>query len=481
MRSGAQILGLVSLMVAASTQVYAQNGPSGLKPAARTAQTAKIRGVVFDSLLRAPIKDATVTLLGRSETVTTDDQGRFSFDNVPVGEQTIGFEANELDSLGLGTMGTTVTLRADETARVTLGTPSLRTLWQRRCSTPLGSDSGIVWGTVRHAESNKLVGDAVASFSWFDMSSGLGKALLLRDIRKEVLTDDTGLFFACGVPTDVVITSAAIDTSTLRGKAASGFIEYAVGSRGLQRLDLVISPDMIAPSGAALKTFDDSATVARARGRATLKGTVFDDKKRPVANATVYMATADTSVVTNSNGDFILSGMPAGTHAIRTIRIGFAPVNQTVALRTDSVTEIKIISASVNVIGVYSVRADISKGADRAAFENRQKMGFGSFATEKDFVRRIDMYGVLKQFMGLQVDRNGGALRIVTSRAAATRCAPSIFVDGMYSKLDVIDMMRPSDFRAIEVFPNAGTAPAQYLGINSQCGVILFWTKGARW
>ena len=296
-----------------------------------------------------------------------------------------------------------------------------------------------------------------------------------------MLTDDNGLFFACGVPTDVVITSAAIDTSTTHGKAASGFIEYAVGSLGLQRLDLLISPDMIAPGSTTTKSVAGSAESARVRGRATLKGTVLDENQRPVADATVYMATADTSVVTNKNGDFVLSGMPAGTHAIQTRRIGFAPVNQTVALRTDSVTEVRIISTAVNVIGVYSVRADISKGADRAAFENRQKMGFGSFATEKDFVRRIDMYSVLRQFSGLQVDRDGGSLRITTNRAAARKCAPSIFVDGMFSNLEVVSMMRPSDFKAVEVFPNAGTAPAQYLGSNSRCGVILFWSKGARW
>lgn len=474
----AQFVALILIACLAAFSIHAQttNGGAPVRP------SGKIRGVVFDSLLMAPISGATVTLMSRMETVTSDDRGRFSFDDVSIGNQTIVFESAELDSLGLGSMGTTISMVDGETARVTLSTPSLRALWQRRCKTgtALSPDSGIVWGTIRDANNNTLLSDAVVGFSWYDMRAGAVPGIYVSDIRKEVLTDNTGLFFACGVPTNVVITTAAIDTSTARGKGASGFLEYAVGSRRLQRLDLIVSPDMIAPVNAPMRTREDSAAAARARGRATLKGVVLDDRKRPVADATITVASADTSVVTGANGNFVLGGLPAGTHAMQTKRIGLAPVSQMVSLRTDSVTDVTVIAAAVSVVGVYNVRAEATNGSDRTAFEKRRKLGFGYYAETKDLERRNDIASTLSTFPGLQVRHNGLDLQVTASSTFGRRCVPAVFLDGMFSSWQTVDMMRPADFRAIEAYPRASSTPPEYITF-SQCGVVLFWSKTARW
>lgn len=474
------VLASVLLLTTGVHGASAQSTSTESKATGSATQTARIRGVVFDSLLMLPLKGASVTLLGRSETVTSDERGRFGFDDVPVGAQTIAFDAVEFDSLGLGTMGTTITLSANETANISIGPPSLRTLWQRRCAQPIGPDSGIVWGTIRDARSNKLLAGAVAAFSWYDMRGGPAPGIYLSDIRREMLTDNSGLYFACGVPTEMVITSAAIDTSTARGKAASGFIEYAVGSRRLQRLDLTISPDMIAPVSATIATPEDSAAGVRARGRATLKGTVVDDKNEPVAGATIMVASADTNVVTNANGSFVLGGLPAGTHAIQTKRVGFAPVSQIVALRTDSVTDVQVVSGSVNVLSTYNVRADVNRSSDRAAFDLRRRAGLGSFAEAKDFSKRIDMATMLRQFSGIRVDGGGSKLIVTANAMFGKRCVPGVYIDGMYSTFETVALMKPQDFRAVEVYARASAAPAQYATFT-QCGVILFWTNGARW
>lgn len=469
---------LLLLLIASVPNLHAQS--SGTSAPAGGTPTGRIRGVVFDSLLMGPVKGASVTLLGRSETVTSDERGRFGFDNVPAGPQTVVFEAAEFDSLGLGTMGTTITLAANETANIGIGPPSIHTLWQRRCTTALSADSGIVWGTIRDSRTNKLLSGAVAAFSWYDMRGGPAPGIYLSDIRREVLTDESGLYFACGIPTEMVITSAAIDTSTVRGKGASGFIEYAVGSRRLQRLDMTISADMIAPVNAAMTTPEDSAAANRARGRATLRGTVVDDKNLPVQGATVLITSADTSVVTNATGGFVLSGLPAGTHAIQTKRVGFAPVNQIVALRADSVTEVQVISGSVNVLSVYNVRAESNKASDRVAFDLRRRAGLGSFAESKDFARRIDMAAMLRQFSGIRVDGSGSKLVVTANALFGKRCVPGVYLDGMYSTFETVALMKPQDFRAVEVYARASAAPAQYATFT-QCGVILFWSNSARW
>lgn len=40
------------------------------------------------------------------------------------------------------------------------------------------------------------------------------------------------------------------------------------------------------------------------------------------------------------------------------------------------------------------------------------------------------------------------------------------------------EYLDPGAVAAIEVYPRAAQAPAQYQALNASCGVILIWTKG---
>ncbi|MEO7999684.1 MAG: carboxypeptidase regulatory-like domain-containing protein, partial [Gemmatimonadaceae bacterium] len=462
----------LSVMLLGITSIAGAQSPvTGTAIQVRGAGTGKIQGVVFDSLLMKPIAGAMVTLLGRADPVKADSRGRFTFENLSAGEQTIMFSTPELDSLGLGTMGTTLTLAEEVTARITLATPSLRTLWQRRCiaGTRVGTDSGIVWGTIRDAATNNPLPAAAATFSWYDLRPRKAAGLIIDDVRREVITDNAGLFFACGVPTDVVVASEAIDTSTVRGSAASGHLEYAIGSRGLQHLDLLVSKDMVLPDSVAGKSSGDSSLMERARGTAMLKGKVVDDRDRPVPDAIVTVSSADTSVRTGKDGLFVIGGLPGGTQAMQTKRIGITQVSQMVPLRPDSVTEVTVRAVAYNTASVYNVRAQRVKGADRLEYETRRKMGFGIFVDTKQIENRIDVASVLQSFPGLEVRQNGFNLEVSSKATIGGRCTPNVFVDGMPSDFTMANIYKPSDFRAIEVYLHASSVPAQYSSFAA-CG-----------
>lgn len=473
---------LLAMLLGITSIATAQPPGSGTAVQLRGAPTGKIQGVVFDSLLMKPIAGAMVTLLGQAEPVKADSRGRFTFEKVSAGEQTVMFSTPELDSLGLGTMGSTFTLSEEVTARITLSTPSLRTLWQRRCvsGTRVGTDSGIVWGYVRDAASDQPLDAAAATFSWFDLRTRKAPGLVIDDIRREVTTDNTGLFFACGVPVDVVVATEAIDESKTRGPAASGHIEYALGTRRLQHLNLLVSKDMVLPDSAPASTKMDSATFERARGRAVLKGKVVDDRDRPVADAIVTVSSADTSVRTGKDGLFLIGGLPAGTQAMQTRRIGITQVSQMVPLRPDSVTEVIVHASAYNTTSVYNVRAQRVKGADRTEYEFRRKAGFGTFLETKQIENRIDLVSVLQSLPGMQVAQKGFELQVTTMAGMKGRCSPNAFIDGIPSDFTVANMYKPSDFRAIEFYLHASSVPAQYSSFAS-CGAILFWTRNARW
>lgn len=90
---------------------------------------------------------------------------------------------------------------------------------------------------------------------------GLGKERVTE--RKEVVIGNTGLFFACGVP-----------------------------------------------------TLADSIAFLHARGLATVRGAILHVENRPLDNVVLSLASAGTSVRTNGRGQFVLDLLPAGTHML---------------------------------------------------------------------------------------------------------------------------------------------------------------------
>lgn len=486
----AAVCSALTLTLGPLSPAIAQNPPAaGSAVQARGGDaTGSIRGVVFDSLLMTPLRGATITLLGRVETTTSDARGRFSFERVPPGGQTVMFTSPALDSLGLGVMGTEFDLIGSTPANLSLTTPSLRTLWQRRCggATAVGGDSGIVWGTIRSAATGAPIADAVAAMSWYSLRTGTKRGLVIDDLRQDAITDVHGLYFMCGVPSGSRVSATAVDTSSQRGRAASGVVEYVVGPRRLQLLDLTVSTDMVEAEpktpedSARTLSANDSGSMRRARGRATLKGIVVGDNGHPVTDAIVGVASADTSVRTNAQGEFVLGGLPAGTHSVQTRRVGYSPIDQVVALRSDSVSQIRIVS-SKNVLATYNVRATLTKGADRVEFEQRRKQGFGYAFEGKQLENKTDIGNLLRTVPGLDVQNRGFDLLVTVAGGMQGRCKPKIIVDGFPSSMDVVSMHRPADFRAIEVFTRGTTAPTQYTSLAG-CGVLLFWSRaGANW
>ncbi|MGV3708242.1 MAG: carboxypeptidase regulatory-like domain-containing protein [Gemmatimonas sp.] len=201
-----------------------------------------IKGVAYDSLLMKPMVGVQVQLLDLNQSTRTNARGQFQFNRVPTGTHQLSLSAVELDSLGFGTIGTETTVIEGKTANVSIGPPSLRTIWSRNCyaGNIVGRDSGVVWGTIRDAETQRTLSEAAATFNWYDLGSAALSGILVREINEQAGTNADGVYFACGLPSDVAIASEGITTS-----AASGRIDYALGARRMQRLDLTVSREMI--------------------------------------------------------------------------------------------------------------------------------------------------------------------------------------------------------------------------------------------
>jgi hypothetical protein len=436
----------------------------------------RIRGQVFDSLRMQPVPRATVMLMDGTETVISDAKGRFELAGIPPGKHFVAFNTPSIDSLGLGTLGAQVDVPSGAIANVNLATPSIHTLWLFRCRNEFAAgDSAIVWGTIRDASTNAELIDASAELNWYALQAALTPGMKLREIRKDVGTDAEGHYFACGVPSDIVISSIAVSPS-----AASGNVQFVIGDQRFKRLDLLVSSDMVIPDSVHLLTHKDSVAADHARGHATLTGVVTDERKRPLENAIVSIATADTSVRTDKAGEFSLALLPAGTQIVEVRRVGFAPFLKVVELRPVQSTEVAVEMPVVSTLTTVNVRANKVKNSELIDYDQRKKMGFGTFIEAKDLAGRSDVATPLSRVAGVHVDYTEAGFEVtMKSPFMSGTCTPAIFLDGFPTTVDVINFRPADSFRAIEVYAHGGSVPVQYATLNG-CGSILFWSATAR-
>src|SRR5690242_10174323 len=106
-----------------------------LGPRAASGQTF-VTGTVYDSLLLAPLRGADVWVRGSQQRAQTDSSGRFELEGIAPGRYTLLVSHPGLDSAGLFTLAVPVTVTGTGLS-VHVATPSLATLWRRRCGQEL--------------------------------------------------------------------------------------------------------------------------------------------------------------------------------------------------------------------------------------------------------------------------------------------------------------------------------------------------------
>lgn len=427
-------------------------------PRSAVAQAGAIRGVVYDSLLRAPLASAEVWLRGTARRELTDREGRFAFDSVPIGRQVIAVSHAGLDSAGLFTIAVPVTVGAGETARVTVATQSLATLWRRRCGAELGSsaDSGLVFGVIQDATTGAHLAGAALIARWVRLTKLDNVNVQVNDRDVRVRTDSVGAYYACGVATDM--------TLLVRGYAArdsTGPIDVRLGPRRVARQDLTISLDR-PPT-------------------ATVRGTVKTNDGKPLLGARATVR--DGGSTSLAAGTFTLSGLPAGTQWISVQAIGRQVAEQVVDLRNGDTTVLSFTLEPLPVtLEPVRVTTTVRRGK-MAEFDERRRLGIGYARTAADLQGVRTMRAVFTAAPSVRVDKTRGGvgdfqvLLEAPGLSGQAWCVASLYIDGFRANYDQLSAYQPPDLIGVEIYQRVSSAPVQYQQVSSGCGVVLVWTK----
>lgn len=228
---------------------------------------------------------------------------------------------------------------------------------------------------------------------------------------------------------------------------------------------------------AALLLFAGSA---RAQSTGQISGTVTEAEGGPLAGATVAIPALSRTVVTNAEGRYTLSGVPAGTHAVVASRIGRSPQTRQVAVAAGQTASADFALASSTIlldevvaIGYgTTTRAEVTGAVSSIRADD---IGQVVAANPVDAIKG--------RIPGVDVTLNSpepGAtarIRIRGARSIGASNDPLFVVDGVPIQGDLRDVDQNS-IETIDVLKDAA-AVAVY-GSRGANGVILITTKRGR-
>jgi hypothetical protein len=231
-----------------------------------------------------------------------------------------------------------------------------------------------------------------------------------------------------------------------------------------------------------------------------ITGRVLDDSTgEPISGAVLRVLdhTQNTlrSAVTDDAGGFRLSGLRRGPFRLRVARIGFAEtLTPTWYLRGCEILVVEVrLHPEAVVLAPLSIVASrrIQGSPVLEGFHERRTSGLGTYITRSDIEhRRPQMVtDLLASVPGVQLIGSGtGARRTVHfGRAAANRdCPAQVYLDGMLLNrpirggdpgIGIDDAVHPGNVEGIEIYRGLSGVPAEFLGPQAHCGVVVIWTR----
>jgi hypothetical protein len=459
-------------------------------PSAPAAPLAKVSGTVYDSVHRAPLREAAVHMEGTTRIGFTDREGHFGIDSVPPGTHRVRVDHVLLDSLGLQMVTNPFELAANDERIIDLAIPSSETLVAISCppaQRALGPSAII--GRLLDADTDAPVDSGKVSYAWSEISIAAG----LRRVPKirNSTTGQDGVFRICGLPSEVEGTLQANRRGITTSEVTIRFEGQPLVVQGLR---IGNATTVVRTQGdSALKAARDAAAGPRysaisvQRGQAVLNGRVVGANGQPIANARVDVEGTQGHALTKENGEFTLAELPSGTQTVVARQLGYAPVEANVELSTRAPQTVTItMSKPAQVLAPVVVKAEQEEGLTKIGFTQRKRSGQGYFVTGDEVMKRAPnvLTDVFRTIPGLRVSPGGSyGNEYVVEDARSTGLGGCVkyVVDGAPWEAiypgDLDRLIPPWEIGAVEVY-HASSVPVQFTQAgSSSCAVIVIWSK----
>lgn len=445
-----------------------------------------LSGTIRDSVSRAPIEGARVSIVGTELSATTDARGRFALPGMLPGVYDAEIRTPALDSLGATHRASFTFL--DATSHPDWRVPSAQQLMATVCGSALREATrGILIGRAQGPGDTAVHNLSVVA-EWPDSQN------VIRQARVQGGAD--GSFRMCGVPTNTTLKLRA--TADGAETTAETTVRLQGGTR-MARAELTLVP---------------LATLA-SRGSVFTGIVVADSTHTPIPLAEVALPDLNKSETTNSRGEFRISGIPAGEYRVSVRRIGYGAADTKLAFKDNETVERRVVLGRAVTLEPVKVIATASDRM-RASFDDNKRMGMGHFMT-RDQIQKYDgmeLATVLSTIPSTELGYGRGHNWLSSrlhprdplcgmapkcgreelgfhrpdafeaAQGMSVECWSLVWVDGVlqngtHSPTEPFDLKEipPERVDKIEFYATSGQVPLQYARRGSQCGVLVIWTR----
>ena len=188
--------------------------------------------------------------------------------------------------------------------------------------------------------------------------------------------------------------------------------------------------------------------------------------------------------VSNRQGRFSLAGLEPGPVEVRFRRLGYTPRTVDVVVTPGRTVEI-YAPMSEEPIELEPIEVTIGSGyLERSGFYRRARSARGERFTRRD-VELLDpvvVSDLLWRAPSVSVQNVAGRAQVFSRRpSVGGSCRLQPYLDGVPMVDWDLDLVRPDDLAALEVYQGVGT-PVEYRqpvdpGGTLACGVVLIWTR----
>ena len=230
-----------------------------------------------------------------------------------------------------------------------------------------------------------------------------------------------------------------------------------------------------------------------------VSGRIVDARSgQPLAFALVVVFERGDEIertVADTAGEFsiALTGLAGHDVLVTVRRLGYRPASRRLRMpdsRDGVALDVTLDLVPIRLEDVTSAAARRARRLANAGFYDRSREGFGHFVTEEDILERNphEVTDVLLRIPGVsRIGRSDGSAMISIMRAqgrfASAFCSPKVFVDGVVvatpntQAFDFDAFLEPEEIAGIEIYRGPAELPVMFGGAESDCGVIVVWTK----
>jgi hypothetical protein len=289
-----------------------------------------------------------------------------------------------------------------------------------------------------------------------------------------VTTDEGGWYRACGIPSGTWV-SVQLQHEGRVGPVLRTLVDDTLGI-AIRYLSYARS--------AARDTAEvvDSTSIANMTGTATLTGVVRGPAGNPVPAAQVHVLGARGIAVTDAEGSYTLSGLPAGTHELEVRRIGYGITNAWVELRDNATMRGDM--RMERVVNLDSVRV-VAVSTRYKEFAAHQKLALGGRFIGPDQIQRRHFNrtsDLIRSIPGIVLRNSRSGRTRAYIAGGGNECVMSVAINGFSGWSDdpdafSVDDVHPRDVGAVEIYGGGGYVGGGPPDIDHGCGTIVIWTK----